>query len=146
MICKKILSKIFPYAQFENVFWKFWILLTLEEGRFLILKEYLLLKSSPQDFFIFLFLNMHILKTSSIWRSCLLSIGWMDGLLGFGPWGNWESLGANGPSSGLFIEGNLRAHAFSWTERIFFLNFFLKLKNVNRKSNKHSYDKLRIKT
>ena len=74
----------------------------------------------------FFFLNMHILKTSSIWRSCLLSIGWMDGLLGFGPWGNWESLGAHAPSSGLFIEGNLRAYALSWTKRIFF--FFLKWK------------------
>ena len=71
----------------------------------------------------FFFLNMHILKTSSIWRSCLLSIGWMDGLLGFGPWGNWESLGAHAPSSGLFIEGNLRAHALSWTKIIFFFFF-----------------------
>ena len=74
-------------------------------------------KQSTRFFF---FLNMHILKTSSIWWSCLLSIGWMDGLLGFGPWGNWESLGAHAPSSGLFIEGNLKAPALSWRERIFF--------------------------
>ena len=37
---------------------------------------------------IFFLLNMHILKTSSIWRLCPLSIGWMDGLLGFWPWGD----------------------------------------------------------
>ena len=123
MICKKILPKIFPYAQFEKLFWKFWILLILEEEQFLIIKEHLLLKKNPQDFF---FLNMHILKTSSSWRSCPLSIGWMNGLLGFWPWGYWESLGAHAPSSRLFIEGNLRAHAPSWIERFFFgfLNFF----------------------
>ena len=50
---QKDLSKVFPYAQFENLFWKFWILLTLEEERFLILKEHLLLKNNPQDFFSF---------------------------------------------------------------------------------------------
>ena len=56
MMCKKILSKIYPYAQFENVFWKFWILLTLEKEWFLILKEHLLiLKNNPQDFFFFSF-------------------------------------------------------------------------------------------
>ena len=65
---------------------------------------------------------MHILKTSSSWRSCPLSIGWIDGLLGFGPWGGWESLGAYASSSGLFIEGNLRAHALSWTKFFFFLS------------------------
>ena len=46
MICKNILSKIFPYAQFENVFSKFWILLILEEEWFLILKE-----NNPQYIF-----------------------------------------------------------------------------------------------
>ena len=60
-------------------------------------------KQSIRFFFFFL-------KTSSIWRSCPLSIGWMDGLLGFRPWGNWESL---------------RAHALSWTESFFFCFGFL---------------------
>ena len=82
---------------------------------------------------------MHILKNSSIWKSCLLSIRLIYGLLSFGPWGNWESLRAHGPSSGFFIEGNLRAHAaLSWRERIFFFfGFFFILfffmKNVNKK-------------
>ena len=89
---------------------------------------------------------MHILKTSNSWRSCPLNIGWMDGVLGFRPWGNWESLRVHAPSSGLFIEGNLRAHALSWTERIFFgflfiyllfflfwFSFLLEVKNVNNK-------------
>ena len=90
---------------------------------------------------------MHILKTNSGWRSWPLSIRWMDGLLGFGPWGDWESLEAHAPSSGLFIEGNLRAHALSWIERIFFglfdfliflifyffFFFLLKVKNINNK-------------
>jgi hypothetical protein len=49
----------------------------------------------------------------------------MDGLLGFGPCRNWESLGVHAPSSGLFIEGNLRAHALSWTERFFIFYFIL---------------------
>ena len=76
----------------------------------------------------FFFLNMHILKTSSGWRSWPLSIGWMDELLGFGPWGDWESLGAHAPSSGLFIEGNLRAHALSWTKSFIFIFIFNFLK------------------
>ena len=67
---------------------------------------------------------MLILKTSRGWRSWPLSIGWIDGLLGFGPWGDWESLGAHAPSSGLFIEGNLKAHALSLRERILFLAFW----------------------
>ena len=37
--------------QFEKLFWKFWILVILEEEGFLILKEHLLLKNNPQDFF-----------------------------------------------------------------------------------------------
>ena len=122
------------------MFWKFWILIILEEERFLILKEHLLLKNNPHDFFFFL--NMHILKTSNSWRSCPLNIGWMDGVLGFRPWGNWESLRVHAPSLGLFIEGNLRAHALSWTERFFFFDFLiflifffflLEVKNVNNK-------------
>ena len=72
----------------------------------------------------FFFLNMHILKTSNGWISCQVSIGWMDELLGFEPWGNWESLGVHASSSGLFIEGNLRAHALSWTNRFSFWIFF----------------------
>ena len=47
----------------------------------------------------------------------------MDGVLAFGPWGNWESLGVHAPSSWLFIEGNLRAHALSWIEKFFW--FFI---------------------
>jgi hypothetical protein len=80
----------------------------------------------------FFFLNMHILKTSNGWISCQVSIGWMDGLLGFEPWGNWESLGVHAPSSGLFIEGNLRAHALSWTNRFSFWIFFFKWKIQNQ--------------
>ena len=86
------------------------------------------LKRTPsfekQSTIFFFFLNMHILKTSNGWRSCPLSIRWMDGLLGFGPWGDWKSLGA---------------HALSWREIFFwlfdfflFLIFFL-MKNVSKK-------------
>ena len=74
-------------------------------------------KQSTRFFF---FLNMHILKTSSGWRSCPLSIEWMDRLLGFWRWGDWKSLGARASSSRLFIECNLRAHALSWIENFFF--------------------------
>jgi hypothetical protein len=59
----------------------------------------------------------------------------MDGLLGFGPRGDWELLGAHAPSLELFIEGNLKAHAPSWKERFYFwlFDFFFNLFFFNEK-------------
>ena len=119
MICKKILTKIFPYAIWKIVL-KFLNFTHSRRKAILDLERTPSLEKQSTRFFFFFFLNIHILKTSSSWRSCPLSIGWLDGLLGFGPWGNWESLGVHAPSSGLFIEGNLKAHVLSWIERVFF--------------------------
>ena len=128
MICKKILSKIFPYAQFENVFLK--ILNFTHSRRRAILNLERTPSFEKQSTRFFFFLNMHILKTSNGWRSCPLSIGWMNGLLDLGPWGNWESLRAQTPGSGLFIEDNLRPMPL--VGEIFFF-FFFEVKNVNNK-------------
>ena len=132
MICKKILSKIFPYAQFENVFLKILNFTHSRRRAILDLERTPSFEKQSTRFFFF-FLNMHILKTSNGWRSCPLSIGWMDGLLGLGPWGNWESLRAHTPGSGLFIEGNLRAHALSWRDFFIIYLFIFEVKNVNNK-------------
>ena len=136
---QKILSKIFPYAEFKNVFWKFWILLILEEERFLILKEHLLFKKQSTRFF-FLFEYAHFENQQRL--EIMLIEHWMkDGLISFGPWGNWKSLGAHALRSELFIEGNLRAYAPSWTKWFvfwlfdFFFWIFL-MKNINKKSKK----------
>ena len=100
---------------------KFWILLILEEERFLILKEHIL-KNNPQYFF-FLFEYAHF--ENQKWLEIMPIEYWMNGwTLRLWPWGDWESLGAHASSSGLFIKGNLRAHVQSWTKRIFFGFFF----------------------
>ena len=123
MIFKKILSKVFPYAIWKIVLK---ILNFSHSRRRAILdpeRTPSFEKQSTRFFFFFFFLNMHILKIISSWRSCPLSIGWMAGLLGFGPWGNWKSLGGHASSSQLFIKGNLRAYAPLVGQRDFFLLF-----------------------
>ena len=54
---------------------KFWILLILEEERFLILKEQLLLKNNPLDFFLFEYAHFE----NQQWLEIMLIKHWMNG-------------------------------------------------------------------